>query len=232
MTMRDEEPPEGLQDFVARRLVRWILNGELAPGEKVSPTKLAADLGVSHIPVREALASLEASGYVVRVPRVGFFVADLSPDFIEDVYHWRQVLEDEAHRIAIPRLQEPDLARMRKINDSIGRAIESRDSSLVNLNREFHFVVFERADSEIVLRFLNHLWDAATRYQATMTSVTPSSSLWLSMPSEHDALLEAFEARDVTLANARMAEHRHGTLRAIRELASPEEEEEEEEATS
>lgn len=222
MTLQDEEePPEGLQDFVSRRLVQAILAGQLAPGEKVSPTKLAADLRVSHIPVREALASLESLGYVVRVPRVGFFVTDLSPDFIEDVYHWRQVLEDEAVRIAVPALQESDLARMHKLNKSICQAIQSQDtSSVINLNREFHFVVFERTGSEILLRFLSHLWDAATRYQATMTSTTPSSSLWDTIPSEHDGLLEAFEARDVNLVNARMAEHRYGTLRAIRELAS------------
>jgi DNA-binding GntR family transcriptional regulator len=213
----DEEPPEGLQDFVLRRLVQAIVSGSLAPGERVSPTKLAGDLGVSHIPVREALASMEASGYVVRVPRVGFFVADLSPDYIEDVYHWRQVLEDEACRIAVPRLDESDLALMRKINESAHRAVESQDGSYLGLNREFHFVAFERAGSEVLLRFLNHLWDAAARYQSTITYVSEASSLFC---AEHNALIEAFEARDVNLVNARMAEHRYGTLRTIRELAS------------
>ena len=216
----DEKPPEGLQDFASRRLVQAILAGRLTPGERVSPTKLAGELGVSHIPVREALASLEASGYVVRVPRVGYFITELSPGFIEDVYHWRQVLEDEAHRIAVPRLQGADLARMRTVNDSIRRAVELQDNSVIDLNREFHFIVFERAESEILLRFLNHLWDAAARYQATMTSMTPPDTLMHDLPDEHDALMEAFESRDINLVNARMAEHRYGTLRAIRELAA------------
>ena len=215
--MPDEEPPEGLQDFAARRLVQAIISGSLAPGERLSPSKLAGELGVSHIPVREALASLEASAYVVRVPRVGFFVADLSPDYIEDVYHWRQVLEDEACRIAVPRLGESDLALMRKINENARRAGESKDGSYLDLNREFHFVAFERAGSEILLRFLNHLWDAAARYQSTITYVSESTSQFC---AEHNALIEAFEARDVSLVNARMAEHRYGTLRVIRELVS------------
>ena len=214
--MPDEKPPEGLQDFVARRLVRAIVSGDLAPGGKLSPTKLAADLRVSHIPVREALASLEVSGYVTRVPRVGFFVAELSPDYLEDVYHWRQVLEDEAYRIALPRLNESDIALMRKINEGARRAAELQDGSYLDVNREFHFVAFERAGSEILLRFLNHLWDAAARYQTTM-AFSDSSSLFY---DEHNALIEAFEVRDINLAIARMAEHRYGTLRAIRELVA------------
>src|ERR1700742_4265844 len=104
-----EPRPDGLQDFVVRSLMRAIASGELQPGTRLSPARLAEDLGVSHIPVREALAALEAVGQVKRIPRVGFFVAELSTDDIEDIYHWRQVLEDEAHRLAVPKLEEADL---------------------------------------------------------------------------------------------------------------------------
>jgi len=210
--------PEGLQEFVSRRLMEAIITGSLPSGEKLSPTKLATEFGVSHIPVREALAGLEADGYVRRVPRVGFFVAELSPDYIEDVYHWRQVLEDEANRIAVPRLEESDLARMRELNDSINRQPESQSGNrFLDLNREFHFAAFEKAGSEILLRFLNHLWDAAARYQNTMDQARVSRAI---MRQHHDALIEAFEARDVNLVNARMAEHRAVTLRAIRQIAT------------
>lgn len=216
LMMGDESKPEALQDFVSRRLVRGIIKGELPPGEKLSPGKLAKEFGVSHIPVREALAALEAIGHVRRAPRLGYFVAELAPDEIEDVYHWRRVLEDEAHRIAVPRLEESDLARMRKINNEIVRPAKQQDR-FVDLNRDFHFVPFERAGSETLLRFLNHLWNAAARYQNTMAFVKVPPSL---LRDQHNALMEAFEARDVYLVNARMAEHRAVTLRAIREIAS------------
>ena len=146
-----------------------------------------------------------------RVPRVGFFVAELSPKLVEDLYHWRQVLEDEAHRIAVPKLEESDLARMREINDSINRESMTGDNRFVDLNREFHFVIFERAGSEILLRFLNHLWDSAARYQTTMDRARVSRSL---LRKHHDALIDALEARDVNLVNARMAEHRALTLQS------------------
>jgi DNA-binding GntR family transcriptional regulator len=206
------ELPEGLQEFVSRRLMEAIITGQ-----KLSPTRLATEFGVSHIPVREALSALEADGYVKRVPRVGFFVAELSPDYVEDVYHWRQVLEDEAHRMGVPRLEESDLRRMREINDRINRAADSRSNRFLDLNREFHFVAFERAGSEVLLRFLNYLWDAAARYQNTMDYARVSRAI---LRKHHDALIEAFEARDVNLVNARMAEHRALTLQSIRKIAS------------
>src|SRR5271157_5333219 len=168
---------------VSRRLVQAIVSGSLVPGKKISPIKVASELGVSHI-------------------------AQLSPDFIDQVYHWRQILEDEAHRIAVPRLDRSDLARMRKINDRACRAAESQDSRFVSLNREFHFVAFKRAGSEVLLRFLDHLWDAAALYQNTI-AVSISRSL---LRDEHNALMEAFEVQDVNLVNARMTEHRYADV--------------------
>lgn len=209
--------PEGLRTFVSRRLMDSIIDGTLPSGQKLSPVKLAAEFGVSHIPVREALSALEADGYVDRIPRVGFFVAELSLADIEDVYHWRQVLEDEAHRMAVPKLKNADLARMRKINDAINETGDAPSNRFLDLNREFHFVPFERAGSDVLLRFLNHLWDSSARYLHTMDHARSSRA---TLREHHDSLLEAFEAKDVTLVNARMAEHRAVTLRAIRKLAS------------
>jgi DNA-binding GntR family transcriptional regulator len=197
-------------------IMRAIMTGELGPGAKLSPTKLAAELQISHIPVREALASLESSGHVVRVPRVGFFVAELAWEYIEDVYHWRQVLEDEAHRMAIPKLDESDFTQMRKINLASARAPKYSEKYL-DLNREFHFIAFDRAGSPTLIHFLDRLWDASLRYQNAMSSVAVPRSL---LKDQHEGLIEAFEARDVDLVNARMAEHRGVTLSAIREMVA------------
>lgn len=219
--MNEDGRPEGLQDYVSTRLIKAIVSGKLPPGEKLSPAKIADEFGVSHIPVREALAAMEAVGHVKRVPRVGFFVAELSTDDIEDIYHWRQILEDEATRIAVPKLDEADLGRMRKLNAAMFRAAEQRDGRFLGLNREFHFIPFERAGSDILVRFISQLWDAAARYQNTMAFARVPRSL---LRDHHNALMEAFEARDVNLVNARMAEHRGVTLMAIREITSRTEE--------
>jgi DNA-binding GntR family transcriptional regulator len=214
--MSSEGRPDGLQDFVARQLAKAIASGELPPGTRLSPAKLAEELGVSHIPVREALAALEAVGQVRRIPRVGFFVAELSTDDIEDIYHWRQVLEDEAHRLGVPKLEEADLVRMRELNADMLASIHARNTpAFVELNRTFHFVPFQRAGSDHLIRFITHLWDAAARYQNTMAYVRVPKDL---LQEHHDALMTAFEARDVGAVNGWMAKHRGVTLNAIRKI--------------
>lgn len=213
--LRNDERPEGLQGFVSRRLIRSIVTGELKPGERLSPARLAEELGVSHIPVREALAGLEAVGHVNRIPRVGFFVAEVSSADMEDIYHWRQYLEDEAHRLAVPKLTAEDLDRMRKLTRAMSKAVKDKSSArFLALNREFHFVPFERAGSGHLLRFLNHLWDAASRYQNyTMADVRVPRS---TQQEHHIGLMKAFEEQDVEAVNRWMVEHRDVTLQAIR----------------
>lgn len=210
-----EARPDGLQDFVVRNLVRAMSSGELPPGTRLSPARLAEDLGVSHIPVREALAALEAVGQVRRIPRVGFFVAELSTEDIEDIYHWRQVLEDEANRIAVPKLTDADLDRMRDVNEQLAAAVPEHSTAFADLNRAFHFVPFERAGSEHLIRFISHLWDAAARYQGATAHPWAAKSL---LQSHHDALLLAYQNRDVAAVNELMAQHRGMILESIKQL--------------
>jgi DNA-binding GntR family transcriptional regulator len=204
--LTSESRPDGLQDFVTRNLVRAIASGELPPGARLS------DLGVSHIPVREALAALEAVGQVKRIPRVGFFVAEMSAQDIEDIYHWRQVLEDEAERLAVPLLTAEDLDRMRDLH--AGMAAADNGGTYAELDRAFHFVTFERAGSDHLLRFLTHLWDAASRYHGAVLARVDRAVC----QQQHEALLLAFDARDVDAVNAVLAAHRGHVLSSIRQV--------------
>lgn len=211
----NDAKPEGLQDFVLRRLSRDIVSGELAPGARLSPARLAEQLGVSHIPVREALVALEEIGHVRRVPRIGFFVAELSIADLDDIYHWRQVLEDEAVRLAVPRLTDADLSRMRELNREMARAVRDSGQTFLALNREFHFIPFERSGSERLVRFLTRLWHNAARYQNAMAYVKVPRSL---AQDHHREIMRGFEARDADLVNEWMARHRQVTLEKIREI--------------
>ncbi|MBA3367872.1 MAG: GntR family transcriptional regulator [Geodermatophilaceae bacterium] len=207
--------PEGLQDFVLRRLSRDIVSGELPPGARLSPARLAEQLGVSHIPVREALVALEEIGHVRRVPRIGFFVAELSLEDLEDIYHWRQVLEDEAHRLAIPLLTESDLQQMRDLNRDMAKAVRESGQTFLALNQRFHFIPFERSGSERLVRFLTRLWHNSSRYQNAMAYVKVPRSL---AQDHHREIMRAFEARDVERVNDWMDRHRRITLEKTREL--------------
>jgi DNA-binding GntR family transcriptional regulator len=207
---RRQDQPEALLSYIETRIKQAVVSGELKPGAKLSPSAVAADLGVSHIPVREALTSLAASGYLEHKPRVGFFVRDLSSDDLADIYHWREILEREAFQMAMPRLTADDIEEMRRLCDEMRKlgAPEQRREYL-NLNRQFHFIAFRRAGSDRLLRFLSYLWDVAAPYTFTGLVDTEDSD------RDHERMTDLFQARDVNGIIETMTRHRGIAVEAV-----------------
>lgn len=126
---------ENISGSVAIELRNMVVDGRLAPGERINEVHLAKQLGVSRTPLREALARLSNEGALRMEPRIGYFVRALTVDEFEQVYTIRELLDPEALRLAgIPSSDR--LARLEVINDSIGRA---RDvATIIDLDDEFH----------------------------------------------------------------------------------------------
>jgi DNA-binding GntR family transcriptional regulator len=207
---REGGQPEALLSFIERHVKQAVVSGELVPGAKLSPSAVAAELGVSHIPVREALTSLAASGYLERRPRVGFFVRALSAADLADIYHWRELLEAEAFAMAIPRLTDGDIAEMRDLTGQLRLLSDGGQwPEYLALNRQFHFVAFQRAESARLLRFLEYLWDAAAPYAFTCLVGGEASH------RDHEQLIDLFEAREVPGVIETMARHRGPSVDAI-----------------
>lgn len=197
------ERPETLVAFASRRIRSSLASGEIKPGDKLSPNKLAGELGLSHIPVREALASLAATGYVVHARGRGYFARKLSYEDLVDIYQWRDVLESEAYRIAVPLLTDDDIARMTDLVEEMSRALEpdSRGSYL-ELNREFHFICFRRVGSRRLIRMLDYLWDSAQPYSTGDPTTSKASN------AEHEELLPLLASRDADAVMNGMHQHR------------------------
>jgi DNA-binding GntR family transcriptional regulator len=198
-----QDQPEALLSYIEKRIKQAVVSGELKPGAKLSPSVIAADLGVSHIPVREALTSLAASGYLEHKPRVGFFVRVLSRDDLADVYHWREVLEREAFTMAIPQLTGDDIEDMGRLCRQMRRLIApGLWSEFLDLNRQFHFIAFRRTGSHQLLRFLSYLWDAAESYSLSGLGNLEKAQ------QDHEEMMGLFEARDVNGIIEMMERHR------------------------
>ena len=93
MNANEPLPDQSLADAVVDRLRAAISSGMYAPGERLVERRLAHEFGISHIPLREALARLTEEGLVVRLPRRGARVASLTPRMLEEVSSLRVVLE-------------------------------------------------------------------------------------------------------------------------------------------
>jgi DNA-binding GntR family transcriptional regulator len=202
-----DERPEALQAYAERRIKLAIAQGDIAPGSRLSPTVLAAEFGISHIPVREALTYLSASGYVQHKHRMGFFSRQLSSEDLADIYHWRALLEREAYEMAVPLITDDDIKEMERLVKEMARRTKPKDRiEYIQLNREFHFVAFKRAGSDKLLRFLNYLWDLAGPY---MNAELVESS---SGQNDHVKIVSLYRDRDLEGIIALNAQHRKARL--------------------
>ncbi|HEX4088594.1 MAG TPA: GntR family transcriptional regulator [Trebonia sp.] len=215
-TPQPEPPqPEALLEYAQRRIKTAIADGTIAPGARLSPSVLAAEFGISHIPIREALTYLSAMGFVEHPHRLGFFARTLTSEDIADIYHWRAVLENEAYVMAVPKITDEDLAQMRRLAKATGKKVKPDERlEFVRVNREFHFVAFRRAGSERLIRFLEYLWDLAEPYM-NAEPVDSSRSY-----ADHLAVIDLFAARDTQGVIDLMSDHRRVRIDHIAKLES------------
>ena len=162
--MSSFERPKTAQEAVLAEIRQQLLDGRLAPGVSIRPDALGDELGVSAVPVREALRILEGEGHVHYRPHRGYVVATLDVDDLIEIYRIRELLETEAVSRAIPQLRGETVARLREIVREMDE-VQDDVISLTAVNRRFHFTLFEAAEMPQLVRVLRILWDSSDRYR-------------------------------------------------------------------
>lgn len=180
-----------------------IVGGTLTPGAQLVQEDLAERLGVSRIPVREALQLLASEGLVSHVPNRGYFVTELSVADLQEVYRLRQLLEAEAIRQALPALSDTDVTALRRQAAAVEQAAGLE--SITAANRRFHFTVFDAAGMPRLTRLLHQLWDSSDVYRTLYFQQNANRQR---VRSEHAAMLDAIERRDVEETIRLHDEHR------------------------
>jgi DNA-binding GntR family transcriptional regulator len=207
------------QDAVLRALRSDILTGRLGPGDQIVQDALADRYGVSRVPLREALKTLESEGQVVYHPHRGYFVAELSVDDLLEVYRLRTILEAEAIRHAVPTLSDDDVATLAELRDEIDLAANDGDViAMTSANRRFHFAIFDAGGLPRLSRLLRQLWDATDAYRALYYSSADNRSR---VAGEHEGMLDALRARDTERLVVLQDEHREHSVGAVRALLEP-----------
>lgn len=190
-----------------------ILDGSYPEGEQLRQDVLAADLGVSRIPVREALRQLEAEGLVTFNPHRGAVVSSLSIAEIEELFALRSRLESELLRRAVPLLTEADLERAEEILDEFEAAFRNRDvSAWGDLNWQFHSTLYFAANRPVTLGVVERLHLHANRYARMQLALTHGESR---ARQEHRAILAAARKRTAGRACSLLAAHILGAGRSL-----------------
>jgi DNA-binding GntR family transcriptional regulator len=150
-------------DRVTGEIRRAVLNGELAPGRPFSIGELSGQLGVSHIPVREALRHLAAQGLIILRPGRSAMVSPLDREELRGIFRLRQLIEPELAARSCSRLTEADLDAAEQLLEAYNHGEHDADE-LWSIHHELHLALLRPAASEWDLRILALLWHASDRY--------------------------------------------------------------------
>ncbi|MFE1170278.1 GntR family transcriptional regulator [Nocardiopsis sp. NPDC058789] len=181
-----------LRDRVHDQLRSRIIDLELPPGHRITEREASAELGVSRVPLREALRLLEAEGLVVLVPRQGAMVASWSREDIVRLFEVREELETLAARLAATRRTDADLRRMRALLDDAEHALKADDeSATAAANAGFHRAVVAACGNPLLQRMMAPL-DSRVQWLFHLTKHRDTRE----QREEHVRLLELIEAGD------------------------------------
>jgi DNA-binding GntR family transcriptional regulator len=184
-------------DLVAALIRELIITGGLVAGEQLRQRDLAERFGVSQTPVREAMRRLESEGLVVSDTHRGFTVAVPDDGPARENFQIRAALESLGASLAARRIDAAGIGRLQALND---RMRTGDDASYADLNREFHFTVYEYAGRPLLLTLMRLLW--ASLHGGPRVSRTHAESA-----RQHDAILAALKAGDAVGAAAQTHQH-------------------------
>lgn len=202
------------QDRAAAALRVAILDGELRPGQRVNQAEWASRVGVSLIPVREALGALAGEGLVTYRPRRGYAVTELDLAGLEETYRLRRLLETDALRRGVPRATAGDLAALEAEAEACALAARQGDGAgQLAANRRFHDRLHGLAKSAPLSRLIDLLWDSTEAYRALYYALDGEGE---QADRAHRAILAAVAAGDAERTIALQDAHRERALERLR----------------
>ncbi|MGD9316948.1 MAG: GntR family transcriptional regulator [Anaerolineae bacterium] len=196
-----------LREQVRKQIKQLILTNRLRPGQPIIIDRLASELGVSHTPVREALAMLEHDGLVMTRPYGTPQVAEITSDDVRDAWEMRLLLEGWAMNKAVVGLSEDDLD---KIEESLARARQDAEASVYDTHLAsdiaMHDMIMQAADNKLFHRLARLVGDQSIRIRSLVEAIASVEEV-LTIVDEHCAILEVLRARDQELAHERLVAH-------------------------
>lgn len=202
---RDGSGTEAATQSVLNAIRLMFLRGELYPADPLRQETLATRLGVSRVPVREALRMLEAEGVVKHTQNAGYTVAELDGGHVAQAYLMRRTMEREL-LAAIGDVSAEDVADLRAINSAMAAALHEGDmASGLELNSVFHFRMFEISRLDLVIDNLRRVWSLTDPYRSLMIYDEDTAPR---IVAEHELLVDHLEAGDLDELVRQMDVHR------------------------
>jgi DNA-binding GntR family transcriptional regulator len=188
VALRTQLAVDGIRDMIVRR--------RLFPGQQIRQEELATILGMSKSPVREALRALEMDGLVYHLPNQGYFTARFSAFELRQAYMMRTALETMIFR-ALSDFPAGEIEALHQLNGAIDAAHTSgKVHEMIQLNRDFHFRIFQRSGLKLVVREVERLWQICDSYRALYqyeSFGSPAGRIVV----QHGEMIEALASQDL-----------------------------------
>jgi DNA-binding GntR family transcriptional regulator len=192
-------------DVTTDQLRRLIISGELADGAPLRQDALAEELGVSRIPIREALSRLEGEGLAASSPHKGYVVTALSRDEISELFELRALLEPELIRAAIPKMTTADLEQAEAVLASYNVDIDNADvPSWGEHNTRFHMALYSPSQRRKTIEIVRGLLVNTDRYTRLVLTLGTGVE---QAKEDHGGLLELCRKKAVNQAAALAHDH-------------------------
>lgn len=220
--------PLPLADLVFITLRDAIIQGRLAPGTWLRQASLAEELGVSQMPVREALKRLVAEGLAERTPYKGVKVVTFTPEDIIDISSNRLVLESLAIRLAAVRITDEELENLEKILKESEQCANDEEISVRRvLNTEFHLAICQASGRRYLLHLIETLWKwfpSVMLYEGMLRQKSLLPARLAREDEEHRAILQALIQHDPQQAEKEVRRHIQNLSQELTEILNiPEE---------
>ena len=207
------QSPPTTTAYVMESIRENILNGNHTLGSRLDQKAIADDLGVSLVPVREALRMLEGEGFVTINPRRGAFVTDISADELEELYLIRAELEELATRKAVPNLTAAQIATLESIIEQMEEATAEQDFALLmDLNQTFHLTIYTASSLRLLLDMMASLWNRSSLYRRVFTYLPGRAPQAL---QEHKEIYDACREGDLARAGKAVRRNIQQTVAAL-----------------
>lgn len=191
-------------DMVVALIRELIITGDLPAGKQLRQRDLAARFQVSQTPVREAMRRLESEGLVVGDAHRGFTVVDADAGSTEENVQIRAALESLGAALAAPKIDEAGIAKLTGLNDRM-RGLGADDPLYQELNREFHFTLYEYSNSPLLVSLMRLLWQALNGGPRGSRGHAESTR-------QHELIIDALRAGDAEGARKVTFEHVMGAV--------------------
>jgi DNA-binding GntR family transcriptional regulator len=193
LMITSDSQEEGLNSAVYAELRQRLVTGRMAPGHELSTRSLAAELGVSQTPVRDALSRLAAEGAVSIRSKRRVRVPPMTSDRFDDLLNCRITLETEAASLALPHLTSQHVEELRKIDAELDAAIVKGDpDAYMSANYRFHFMLYRASGRATLIQLIETVWLQFGPFMRVVYGRLGNAHLH----DNHQAAIKAIAAKD------------------------------------